>query len=253
MSARYFWTMPETAIVRGQYPVAGVEACLAQLPHRTRGAIYQQAFKLGLRCAAESKRGRPRQRYRHDVFSDAAILETYRARPTKNAVNRLAQRLGKPRWWVYKRAIRMGLTVPRFAEPAWSEAEIELLAEHSHKNLDVISRILRKHGFKRTPTAIRVKQKRMQIGVTAARREAGIYSANQIAALLGIDRKGVTRWIHLGYLDVAKRGTAHDESRDHWEVTTAALRRFIVAHPECIDLRKVDKLWFIELLGRAAA
>lgn len=200
MTARYFWTTPEIAIVREHYPVGGVRACMAALPDRTCGSIFQQAAKLGLRSPVESKRGTPRKWYQADMFSDHAIRAVYENKPTNSAVKQLAARIGRPRWWVSKRALALGLQLPRFKEAAWSDDEIELLEANAHKSVTALARLFKASGYSRTQTSISVKRKRLALGITASRQMAGLYTANQIATL-----------------------------------------------------RKVDKLWFIEMMGRAAA
>ena len=48
---------------------------------------------------------------------DAQIRHVYQSAPRKNAVNALAERIQRPRWWVSKRARQLGLVAPRFKEP----------------------------------------------------------------------------------------------------------------------------------------
>lgn len=249
------WTVPEVTIVRQQYPVAGVEACLALLPHRTKGSIYQQAAKLGLGFRA-SKAGNPRKRWQTDLFTDDAIRAVYMATPKKNDVLELARRIGRPRWWVSKRAVQLGLKVPRFKEAAWTEDELDLLEKHAHKDVRTIARTFRAHGYTRSETSIHVKRKRLALGVRELRQQAGLYSAAQVASLMGVDGKTLTRWINLGWMKTAgRRGTARvvEQGGDAHEINADQIRQFIVEHPERVDLRKVDRLWFIELLGRTAA
>src|SRR5690606_10739093 len=45
---RHFWTTRELKLVEQLYPAGGLPACLAALPNRTAGAIYQKAGVLGL-------------------------------------------------------------------------------------------------------------------------------------------------------------------------------------------------------------
>ncbi|MBX3488894.1 hypothetical protein [Parvibaculum sp.] len=45
------WTAGEIAKLRRHYPAGGTVACLAVLPGRTRGAIRENARRLGLKCA----------------------------------------------------------------------------------------------------------------------------------------------------------------------------------------------------------
>jgi hypothetical protein len=251
--SRYFWTTPEIAIVRAHYAAHGVEACMQLLKTRTRGSIYQQAAKLGLSSRPE-RAGKPKRHYQINAFTDHAIRAVYENNPEKLAVRKLADRIGRQRWWVSKRAQQLGLVTPRFKEAAWTDEEMELLDAHAHKNAQVIARIFKARGYSRTATAINLQRKRKALGVTASRNSAGLYSANQVAILMGVDSKTITRWIRVGMLNARKRGTERTEVQggDEWEVTLADVRIFVVGNPNSVDLRKVDRLWFIEMLGKAA-
>ncbi|HZR35163.1 MAG TPA: hypothetical protein VFA75_07290 [Nevskia sp.] len=239
-------------MVREHYPVAGLDGCQALLPQRSRGSIYQQAAKMKLRAPGMVK---VRQNWPKDPFIDASIRTVYERKPERRAVVELAERIGRPRWWVCKRARELGLVGPRFKESPWTDAELELLGEHAHKSLGSLARIFRKHGFPRSETAIKVKLKRLGLSLIDARQIAGLYSAHQLAGLFGVDGKTVTRWISLGMMKASRRGTARTEAQggDDWQVTEKQVRQFIINNPQSVDLRKVDKLWFIETLGRAAA
>lgn len=249
------WRTPEQAIVRAHYPLGGWKACIELLPGRTRGSIQQQAAKLKVRSAKEERRGKPRQRHTSSEFIDAAIRRLYESRPDRDAVRDAVKRLNRPRWWLSKRATLLGLVVPWLKDPVWTDEEYELLDVHSHKSPTVISRIFAQQGYKRTATAIQLARKRQSLGVTACRQASGRYSANQVAGLMGVDSKTVTRWINRKMLEAKRRGTARVQSQggDEFEVTTVALRKFIVTFPEHVDLRKVERFWFIQLMGRRAA
>lgn len=55
------WSSAELHVLETVYVERGVLAAMAQLPGRSDGAIFQKAFKLGLKCAAQ---GFPRGSYR---------------------------------------------------------------------------------------------------------------------------------------------------------------------------------------------
>ena len=158
----------------------------------------------------------------------------------------LATRFGVPRWKISRVAREMGLVARQKKEPDWSEKECEILRRTAHLSLSVIQRHLARAGFRRSETGIEIKRKRMRFLVS----KDG-YSAHQIAQCFGIDVKSVTRWIHLGYLRAQKRGTARTARqggdihfiRDRW------VRDFVLEYLPLIDIRKVDKYWFVDLLA----
>jgi hypothetical protein len=80
--------------------------------------------------------------------------------------------------------------------------------------------------------------------------DGSFYSAYSLAQALGIDPHAVTRWIKSGHLQAKFRGTARgpQQNGDSYLIQEKDVRRFILEHPTEIDLRKVDQLWFLDLL-----
>lgn len=244
---RWFWTMPEVRIIEEHYPAGGVEACMERLPHRERGAIYQKAAQLGLRSPATQKPFR--ERWTTSEQLDAAIRRVYQSdRISRGVVNKLADTIGRPRWWVKKRAAILGLVAPRMKEPAWTESEIEILEEYGHRHPETIRRRLAHAGFKRTTTAVVVKMKRLQVDRT----DYDHFTATALSKMLGVDGKVVTGWIAKGWLKAKRRGTDRTDVQggDQWWIHRRDVRAFVVGNAAAVDLRKiVDKEWFIDLLA----
>jgi hypothetical protein len=243
MAERYYWTMAEIKIVREHYPIGGVNACRAHLPDRTEGAIHQQARGLGL-WAPKGKK--PAQPYATSPEIDRAIIECYQTRTERGAIKALAAKLLRPFWWVKKRAIALGIAQPATREPDWSAAEIELLRAHAHKNEHVIRRLFARHGFKRTATAIVVKRKRLQCDST----DPDHYTARQLSLEFGVDSSTITKWIERGLLKAKRRGTERTavQGGDMWWIKRRDVRDFVADNAGAVDLRKVNKVWFIDLL-----
>ncbi|MCC7413343.1 MAG: hypothetical protein IT495_17135 [Gammaproteobacteria bacterium] len=242
------WTTREEAVLREHYPRGGLGACLALLPERTDSAISGRASKLGLRHKADYS-GLPKRRYSSSSFIDEAIRDLYLHHPERGAMRALCERLGRPRHWVQRRGRQLGLVRPRWKEPDWQDAEIEILAAHAHQAPETIARYLRAAGYRRTTVAIDVKRKRLACCDT---HDPDHYTATGLARVLGIDPKSVTRWIHIGELRARRRGTKRlpqqggDQHWIHWRDAQA----FIAGDPDRIDLRKVDRADFIALLVR---
>jgi hypothetical protein len=104
---------------------------------------------------------------------------------------------------------------------------------------------LKAAGYTRTVTAIHLKLKRMKF-----KHDGGYYSAYSLARALGIDPHGVTRWIKSGHLKAKFRGTVRgpQQNGDSYLIQEKDVRHFILQHPTDIDLRKVDQLWFLDLI-----
>lgn len=237
-----FWTGREEKLLRENYPSGGVSACLAALPGRSASSIYQRAGLLGLRVTDARGNAKDRQKWEGNDQIDAIIRRVYQTRPDKRAILHCAQTLGRPRWWVSKRAQKLGLVAPRFKEPPWSEAEIDLISEGAHKSPKVLRGILKRHGFNQSETAIIVKLKR----VGADRTDPDHFNANQLATVMGVDRKTVAAWITKGWLKAQRREASAAD--DFWWIHRRDIARFVVEHLAHVDIRKVEKFWFVDLL-----
>lgn len=250
-----FWTGREIKALKGAFPAGGLAACLQVLPGRSASSIYQKARLEGLVSPATAKRGPvPRQRWRSNEHIDRIIVEAYgRVREAKDIV-RLAKTVGRPRWWVGKRAAALGCISPRFRESAWSEAEIALVAEQAHRRPSFLRALLKRNGFVRSETAIAVKLKRIE----ADREDPDHCTATGLAGIMGVDAKTVSGWIAKGWLTASRRGTERVAAQggDQWWIDRRHIARFIVENVAAINFCKVDKFWLVELLtteGRAGA
>ncbi len=247
------WTEAEKAIVRQYFPTGGAEACRPLLPSRSKGAIATKAWLLGLE--APKKSSAARKPYAHHPTSEA-MDQTIRERHAQmdgkgnGEITTLALELGVPRDWLTRRMTVLGLTLSRRKEPDWTPAEdvlFETLPLHNPKRA---AQILREHGFSRTPTAIVMHARKLKIA-----RHRGAYSAHQVAEIFGLDSKTVCQLLERGDLAGQKADDARtiQQGGSRWEVTPEALRTYVRENIERIDLRKVDKLAFFNLIDRPPA
>lgn len=245
---RRFWTNAECEIVRRYFPEGGAAACLARLPeHRTSSGVYGQAKKLGVKAA-----GAPTDRKRHRASPglDQQIRDGWQAMDAgrKGAVADLAIRLHVPRWWLTKRLTRLGLTIRHKKEPRWTAAEDALMGKVPLHLPDKAAAVFREHGFQRSPTAIVVRAKRLDLSRRAARPEL---SARRAATILGVDAKFITARILAGNLPAEKRDDKRlvQQGGSSWDIKSADLRRWIIDNIDVVDLRKVDKIPFVSLIA----
>lgn len=169
------------------------------------------------------------------------IREFYRGNAGKDGRDRLAGSLGIPPWKVTRYAINHGWVAKHPKEPTWSEAELVLLHRWAHLSPPIIRQKMVAAGHNRSATAIMLKLKR-----THAR--AGIHgeSATSLAACMGVDSKTIIRAITQGKLPASKRGT--DRERDIYYIRWRDIRRYLIDYISEIDIRKVDKFWFVDML-----
>lgn len=247
---RRFWTSKEEQVLKENYEAQGVEGCITLLPGRSASSIYNRAGQLGLRKTRPSGSHNFRnQRWFSNDQIDAVIIRVVQGNPRLNMMKDLARTLNRPRWWVSKRATKLGLITPRFKEMPWTDAELELAAAHAGKTPKTIRKIMMSKGFVRTETAIMVKLKRTGIG-TGRNGDDNHYTATGLSKILGVDNKTVTRWIINGLMKATKRGTARTEAQggDEWWIHRRDVRTFIVGNVHAVDFRKLDKFWLVDLL-----
>jgi hypothetical protein len=161
----------------------------------------------------------------------------------RNAIGACATRLELPKWMVTRRAALLGLA--RVKEPAWSDDEVAILERWGYLTDAVIQRKLKAAGFHRSVNGIHLKMKRLRI-----KQNLDGYSANALASAFGVDSHKVTYWIHRNMLRATRRGTERTERQggDTYWIAHKAVHEFVLAHPDEIDLRKVEKWWFLDLL-----
>lgn len=82
-----------------------------------------------------------------------------------------------------------------------------------------------------------IEHRTAYLGLTKRSDEYG-YTVQDIVEFLGTSWERVSAWINKGWLSASRRNS--DRPRDFWLVTPLALRRFLLAHSEEIDLAKVQ-------------
>ena len=206
----------------------------------------QPVCKATLCVARDRGKVQSRRKYIFTDQIDQFIREIYlnhRDAKRRPGVRLLAKRVGMPHWALKKRARELGLA--RTKELPWSERELEILARYAWMSDERIRLKLKAAGYARTVTGIHLKLKRMRF-----KDDGSFYSAYSLAQALGIDPHAVTRWIKSGHLKAKFRGTARgpQQNGDSYLIHEKDVRRFILEHPTEIDLRKVDQLWFLDVL-----
>ncbi|CAM5657207.1 hypothetical protein MAUB1S_11434 [Mycolicibacterium aubagnense] len=240
--ARY-WTDDEKEIVQKYYPLGGASACLAHLSgKRTATTVYQMAVKLGLANKQNPERHTFTPEEDETIRSEWALLSGRK----KGEVSELADRLRLPRHLLSQRARKLGLTIPHKKEKAWTSAEDALMSKVPLHDPDRCAEIFRENGFNRTPTAIMVRSKRVNL---SRRFNIGL-SAHAAAKIIGVDSKGVTAYCISGDLKASKRNDSRlpQQGGSRWVIKPVDLRQFVIDNIGRIDFRKVDKFELVRLL-----
>lgn len=177
---------------------------------------------------------------------DAVIKRLYAERVGRDRIPHLkefAKKIGWPGWAVKKRGQQLGLA--RTKESPWSEEELAILERFAWMSDDRIRLKLKAAGFQRTATGIHLKLKR-----TGYKQGGDFYSGTSLAQCFGCDPHCITGWIKRDYLRAQMRGhnRTAQQGGDTYLIFHKDVRQFVVDHPMEFDIRKVDQLWFIDLL-----
>lgn len=157
------------------------------------------------------------------------------------------RRIGWPRSALRRVADAEGLTRPKpssFNRP-WDEKELLLLEHNAHLKPASIQQKLAHAGFTRSPSAIWHKRLEQHL-----KEGSPYYSASQLAEFLGLSERRIGRWVREKKLK--PRGREPRSAKQRGEVTLyfhrSEVRRFVRRYPMEIDLRRVNQLWFLDLV-----
>lgn len=244
MRTRHAWTDAEIEALRETYPQGGIGAVLARLPHLTPNSIRCKVEVLHLRMPHRA----PHRKQPSTEWIDAALRREYKnGRPNLKA---LARTLGREHGWVKWRASVLGLC--RTKSKAWTAAEDALLERCLDKSLPVtgIHSRFKRVGLQRSAAAIASRIDLRGLSVSRS-----WWTANDVARALAVDAHVVLRWLEAGKL-TGKRGPGPsaetapaDPRRWLWQIKPGDVRKFMIAHPECWDHRKLRREVLIDLLA----
>ena len=206
-------------------------------------------LKYGRFCdPCRSKRRRRKTKYSPTDFIDQQIRRIYQERLQRRSsaipgLRELSIKTGWPAWALKKRGRALGFG--RTKERPWSDAELKILMRYAWMCDDRIRLKLKAAGYQRTATAIHLKLKR-----THAKGNTPYYTATGLAICFGVDSHVITRWIRMEFIKASRRGTERIASQggDMWQIHERDVRDFILQHPIEFDIRKVDQLWFLNLI-----
>lgn len=175
---------------------------------------------------------------------DQELLYTYSINTdSKPRLINLAGKFNMPRWAIYQRALKIGAVTSSHQKKPWTDEEIKILEKNARYAPLTIKKKLEKSGFKRSIASIVLKRKRMRF---LSNLEG--MSACLCAEFLGADLHWVLNYIRQGLLK-AEIIRCDREGKVNYFIREKELKKFIVNNPDLIDLRKVEKYYFIELVA----
>jgi hypothetical protein len=163
---------------------------------------------------------------------DAYIQTHYATEPLGRIAATLDRALGSVQQHIAL-LIRRGVLDPRtrYYQPGWTAPECDYL--RTHWGLLPDSEVAGPLG--RSLTACALKAKRL--GLT---RKALFLTAYDVARLLRVDIKTVTRWIGLGWLPANKSPVRAGRNRC-WQIRGADLATFLTTHLDKYEYRRIDR------------
>ncbi len=189
----------------------------------------------------------PTATYVHTDRSDDIVRQAYRRFwefKSRKALHAAAAKLGWPHHVVKKRGAALGLTRTSDNKP-WSESEERILTANAHHGDEYIRKRLAEAGFHRTIAGIHLKCKRDRI-----KSNLDGFSGLQLAEAMGIDSHKVTAWIVKGFLKAERREMDRkpQQGGNPWWIHRREVRDFLFKYPDEVDLKKVEKWWFLDLI-----
>lgn len=238
------WTTVEISTVRREYAIGGVRQAAKALPHRSESAIRAQVARYAMDPPPE----RPKRKFPGKIESspevDALIVAAHREN-MPGWKGRLAQSLGRSPTWVKTRAEKIGLQSTFKREPVWSFGELDIVKESASLQLEAIVDRLRRAGYRRSAGAIK-----RQISLNGFDRDnPDVWSGADLARLMGVSGSMVYKWMDVYGL---KNTVGKGETKPHRNVTRADLRRWVRTNNDLVDLRKVDQVWFKDVMWGGA-
>lgn len=124
------------------------------------------------------------------------------------------------------------------ARRPWSQKEDDLLVRFGYQSPKVLQRFLMEQlGARRTLKAVRSRLYVLRIPTNLN----GL-KIDEMPAAFGVDVKTVRRWLESGAIRAVRRRGLD------WFFPRREIRRFVLHYLEEIDLGKVEKVWFVDLL-----
>jgi len=148
---------------------------------------------------------------------------------------------GLPRWYIKRRAARLGLTMHMDRKP-WTPVEVDLL----ERLVGTVSTATIAKRLGCSEVSVVNKLKRLRI----SRRVREGYTMRELELCFGEDHHRIGQSIASGWLRDCLQGThRHDgNGKDIHRIREKDILSFVRNHPQEINLGMVDQVWFLDLV-----
>lgn len=211
-------------------------------------------------CSYKGRNNPGNSRYKWTPAMDKMITSIFYDRHDKRtselpSYSQYAARLGVPKHAVIQRKRALGLIAEKKAPP-WSKEELHLLKRCSWMTANMAYKRLTKAGFKRSVSAVTLKLKRLRL----SRRNREWLTARDLAEGLGIDSHKVAEWVKADLIKAKRREFEANGQEANGKGALIEyvffpdhIRTFLLQHNSEIDLRKVDQVFFFDIIQKRAA
>ena len=239
------YTPEQIEIIKRDYVSLGgpetIRRCNAAGPYHTDASVRAKAKALGA-CRKMADIAAPTSDH-----IDRLIKRAYSSNK-KNSISTLAFSINRTIGWISRRADQLDIDKKSrriYEEKLYSEEERSLIQENAHLPTTEILAKLKRAGFDRTYTSLRSYRQRVRF---EAERESPL-SQEELAGLLGIAPGLVSRFILKGMLPATRVKSTKGGEGLRLLIDPANVAYFIVNHPAHVDLSRVDRFWFIDLMA----
>jgi len=242
---RQEWDDAQDELMRENWPKGGLRAVRPLFPTRPDGSLQKRALVLGLKVANRA----PIRRQDSTDWIDAQIRREWAGGAPD--IRTLAKRIDRKYGWVKWRAGELGVrrSWETDNKDVWIPEE-DRIVEHGINECWSITRIqrhLKAAGYRRSPAGIRYRVWEQHGGFNRS-----YYTAQETAALFGVGKEVVYRWIETGKLR-AKRApgpsvTQKPENGGFYHVAPAAISAFMREHVAAWDHRRMRKEVLMDFL-----
>jgi hypothetical protein len=196
-------------------------------------------------CKAIELSGKSLRPIKHIITPEmhSEIRKIYQ-NPVRGERTRYARKIGIPLWAITKYAMHQGWMPKQKKEPDWNGKELKILERNAHLNPTRIQVKLKQKGFKRTINGIVLKRKKMRL-----LQNLNGQSAASVADCFGVSINVILRAIKGGRLKATRRETNRTGRQGKlWYIKDKDIKEYVLTHLNEIDVRKVDKYWFVDIL-----
>jgi excisionase family DNA binding protein len=242
---RQEWDDAQDELMKTHWPQGGLRAVRPLFPTRPDGSLQKRARVLGLKVDNRA----PDRRQTSNDWIDAQIRHEWASGSPD--IRALAKRIDRKYGWVKWRAGELGVrrSWETDVKDRWSPEE-DRIVEHGINegwNIARIQRHMKTAGYRRSPAGIRCRVWEQHGGWNR-----NYYTAQETAALFGVSKEAVYRWIETGKLR-AKRGPGMSvvqkpENGGFYHVAPAAISAFMREHVGAWDHRRMRKEVLMDFL-----